>query len=76
MTRYGNAGQLSVSEMSAAQLARYHRVLLSSLRRCREEQLRYQETRACLTDVLAEERARRLAGHASESTLRVPRIRL
>lgn len=76
MTRHGNAGQLPLSEMSAAQLARYHRALVSSLRRCREEQPRYQERRAFLADVLAEERARRLAGRTSGDTLLVPRIRL
>ena len=76
MTRHGNAGQLPVPEMSAAQLARYHQVLVSSLRRCREEQPRYRQIRACLADVLAEERARRLADRASASTLLVPRIRL
>ena len=76
MTRHGNAGQLPVPEMPAAQLARYHQVLVSSLRRCREEQPRYRQMRACLAEVLAGERARRLAGRTSATTLLVPRIRL
>lgn len=76
MTRYQNVRQLPVSEMPAVQLARYRRALVSSLRRCREEQPRYQETRACLADVLAEERARTVADRASGNTLLVPRIRM
>jgi hypothetical protein len=35
--------QLPLPEMSAAQLARYRRALVRSLRRCREEQPQYQE---------------------------------
>src|SRR6266702_5323441 len=73
MTGYDDVRQLPLSEMSAAQLARYHRMLVSSLRRCREEQPWYREMRACLAEVLAEERARRLAGRASANTLLVPR---
>jgi uncharacterized protein YfaQ (DUF2300 family) len=75
MSRYWNVRQMPVSEMSAAQLAHYHRALVSSLKRCREEWPRYQEMRTCLADVLAEERARRLAARASTNTL-VPRIRV
>ena len=76
MTFYGSVRQLTVSDMSAAQLARYHRLLVSSLLRCREEHPRYRQMRACLGDVLAEERARRLADRASANALLVPRIRL
>jgi len=51
--------------MSAAQHSRYRRALVHYLKRCRQEQPRYRELRACLADVMAEEQARRLAERAS-----------
>ena len=62
--------------MSAPQLARYRRALVHYLRRCREEQPQYREMRACLSDVMAEEQARRLTDRTSGIALLVSRIRM
>jgi hypothetical protein len=62
--------------MSAAQLARYRRTLVRYLRGVREDQPQYQQMRACLAGVMAEEQARRLTDRASGTTMLVPRIRM
>ncbi len=50
--------------------------LVRLLRRCPEESPRYEQARALLAAVMAEEQARRLTGRASGITLTVPRIRM
>jgi hypothetical protein len=67
---------LPISEMSAAQIAIYRRAIVHYLKYCSADDPRYQEQRDCLAEVMAEERARRLAGNASGMTLSVPRIHL
>jgi hypothetical protein len=62
--------------MSGTQLFVYRQALVRYLKRCAEDDPRYQKQRGCLAEVMAEERARRLADSASGITLIVPRIHL
>jgi hypothetical protein len=68
--------KLPLSEMTSAGLKSYHRALLGYLRHCAKHAPWYEEQRACLAEVMAEERERRLADSASGSTFTVARIHL
>jgi hypothetical protein len=67
---------LPISEMSGAQISIYRRALVRYLKHCAADDPRCQGQRDCLAEVMAEERARRLAESASGMTLAVPRIHL
>jgi hypothetical protein len=68
--------RLPLSEMTSVGLKSYRRALLGYLRHCAKHAPWYEEQRACLAAVMAEERERRLADSASGSTFMVARIHL
>ncbi len=67
---------LSIGQMSGAELSRCRRALVRYLKRCPEDDHRYGEMRACLAEVMAEEQVRRLTDNSSRITPAVPRVRL
>ena len=68
--------KLPVSQMSAAELTRYRRALVRYLRRCPQDEPRYEQQSTCLAEVMAEEAARRVINRAGDISFLVPRVRL